>query len=1195
MYLKSLEINGFKSFPDKTVITFGKGITGIVGPNGSGKSNISDAIRWVLGEQSTKTLRGGKMEDVIFAGTPMRKGAGFAEVALTIDNTEHFLKIDYDEVIIARRYYRSGESDYFINKKIVRLKDVNELLMDTGLGRDGYSMIGQGRIDEVLSVKSGERRDMFEEAAGISKFKYRKEESERKLAATDDNLVRINDIIAEVESRYAPLEKKAEKAKSYLIYRDELRGMEISLWVDDLRESRMKSEKAEKDYHIAAFALEEARIASEKAYEASEKTAEAMKAVEIEEEEKRAVIRAAEESRSVTAGRLSSLETALRMTRENAERAEHDISEAEMRRDQIQKTIEEQDRKLSELEKEKARIADRSTALCERLRELTESTDARDARAALLENRAMEAHLGEASHRAALEAILGEEQSLRERRAQIEADAARVSAAYEAQKAALEKSRGEIEEAKNRLTSLQNLAAGFRLRYDARKGKADEAKAGLDKALAERNAAMSRRNLLTDMQRDYEGFNQAVRACMREKRRGTLTGIHGTVTELSRTEKRFTVAIETALGGALQHIVTDNEESAKRAIRYLKDNGAGRATFLPMTAIKPYRLNEQGLEREPGFVGIASELVSYDEKYKDIFSNLLSRTVVCEDIDAAVRLARSRGYRFRVVTLDGQLVNQGGSLTGGSLARSGGILSRAGEIEELGEKIKKCDQVIESLTGTYKKLSTDLDAVAYQIEITENDIRKNQDVLLEEETRASSEERLLAAIGEQIARAEAETADLERGEKDVRQRKAAEIKAADEAAAAAQEAEKQAALLADASTGSSGEASRISEELSSLSEAAAAAEASKDALLRGRENFMHILESAVEAYNAANAVLKEHLGEIEAKKQEKAALDEMKAREDEKLAEENAALAALGEKRLTLEGKRHKFDKAAREKNEQIIELEKECARLEMRKNAFSEEENRVMQNLWDNYELTIGEAEEMVGEGRLEERSRIASRVTELRGKIRALGEIDVGSIEEFQTVSARYAELTTQRGDIEKSKEELIAMIADITREMSALFTEQFALLNTYFNESFVEIFGGGSAELRLDDPSDVLTSGIEIVVKLPGKNLRTISLLSGGEKAFVAIALYFAILKTRPTPFCVLDEIEAALDDANVYRFARYMRKLTEKTQFIVITHRRGTMENADILYGVTMQETGVSKLLIMNMLSIEAWAEEEGGEA
>ncbi|MCQ2447271.1 MAG: AAA family ATPase, partial [Clostridia bacterium] len=485
MYLKSLEITGFKSFPDKTLIEFGKGITGIVGPNGSGKSNISDAIRWVLGEQSTKTLRGGKMEDVIFAGTPMRKGASFAEVALTIDNSEHFLKIDYDEVIIARRYYRSGESDYFINKKIVRLKDVNELLMDTGLGRDGYSMIGQGRIDEVLSVKSGERRDMFEEAAGISKFKYRKEESERKLAATDDNLVRINDIISEVEARYAPLEKKAEKAKNYLIYRDELRGMEIGLWVDDLREARIRSEKAEKDYNLASFSLEEARIASEKAYESSEKTAEAMKEVEIEEENKRGDIRLLEEQRAGTASDLSALETAIRMTGENVERTRRDIAEAESRRDQIEKTILEQEEKLRSLEKEKESNAGRSAALYERLHELTASADAKDARVALLESEAMEAHRDETAHNTSLDAIRNELASLEERTAQIATYTARVHEAYATQKSAVEAGQKEINEAKTRLPELQNLASAFRLRYQSRKGRADEMKARLDKAMSD--------------------------------------------------------------------------------------------------------------------------------------------------------------------------------------------------------------------------------------------------------------------------------------------------------------------------------------------------------------------------------------------------------------------------------------------------------------------------------------------------------------------------------------------------------------------------------------------------------------------------------------------------------------------------------------------------------------------------------------
>ncbi|MBR0143334.1 MAG: chromosome segregation protein SMC [Clostridia bacterium] len=1192
MYLKSLEISGFKSFPDKTEIKFGKGITSIVGPNGSGKSNISDAIRWVLGEQSTKTLRGSRMEDVIFSGTPIRKGSGYAEVALTIDNSEHYLPVDYDEVIIARRYYRSGESDYFINRKIVRLKDVNELLMNTGLGRDGYSMIGQGRIDEVLSVRSADRRGMFEEAAGISKYKYRKEETEKKLSATDENLVRINDIIAEVEGRYAPLEKKAEKARSYLLLRDELRGLEIGLWADDLREIREKSAKNEKDYNLASFQLEEARIASDKAYAAAESIAEEMRLLSVEEEAKRAEIRTLEAERAEFAGELSSLETAIRLTKENVERVRSELASGRDRRAEIEKAIAEQEEKIAAAAGEKETLTGKAAEKRAELDRIAAASDAKDAHTASLRADAVEKRLAASVHRSASEAAERDARAAAERREALGTERARISEALDEQKTRTAESEEKIRGAKEELEELTNLLSGYRLRYESRKKKADASKEKLDRAAEERNAAVSRRNLLADMQRDYEGFNQAVRALMREKRRGTVGGIHGTVAELSHTEKTYAVALETALGGALQNIVTDDEESAKRAIRYLQSANAGRATFLPLTAIRPYRLNETGLERETGYIGVASDLLRTEKRYESIVSNLLGRTVVADNIDDAVRMARSRGYRFRVVTLDGQLVNQGGSLTGGSLARSGGILSRANELEELEKKIEESRSLIDTLTEEYKKAAKELDGLSYQIEAGEEDVRKNKNVLLEEETRIESEKKLLAALEERVDGADREIAELSGREKERLADREREEKLAAESLAEAERIEKEAEKLQSELSDTGSEAGAIASELAAISEKIAALEASAAELQNGKTDLERILAGAADAVAGQEKLFDEAAGSIAENEEKRASVLVRMEEKDGEIEKENESLRLLGETRLGREAERSKAEKTAREKNDEIVELEKECQRLEMRRTNLAEDEDRITRNLWENYEMTPAEADKTIGGARLPEKSKVGSRVGELRGRIRALGEIDVGAIDEFKEVKARFEELTAQRSDIEKSKEELVAMIEDVTGEMRRLFEENFRLLNEYFNESFVEIFGGGSAALVLDDPNELLTSGIEIVVKLPGKNLRTISLLSGGEKAFVAIALYFAILKTRPTPFCVLDEIEAALDDTNVYRFARYMRKLSEKTQFIVITHRRGTMEESDILYGVTMQEAGVSKLLIMDMAKLGDWDEEKG---
>ncbi|MBO4406557.1 MAG: chromosome segregation protein SMC, partial [Clostridia bacterium] len=805
---------------------------------------------------------------------------------------------------------------------------------------------------------------------------------------------------------------------------------------------------------------------------------------------------------------------------------------------------------------------------------------------------AVEERLAASRHQTESEAAGREAEDAAGRRTSFLEEREKIAGAVEEQKARLAESEEKIRAAKEEMEELDNLLAGFRLRYESRRKRADAAKEKLDKAVEDRNAAISRRNLLSDMQRDYEGFTQAVRALMREKRRGALGGIHGTVAELSSADKAYTTALETALGGALQNIVTDDEDSAKDAIRYLKNANAGRATFLPLTAIKPSRLTETGLEKEPGFVGIASELLKTDKLYENIVSNLLGRTVVAETIDDAVRMAKKRSYRFRVVTLDGQLVNQGGSLTGGSLVRSAGILSRAGELEELARKIEEGRKTIDDLTEEFKKASRELDGLSYQIEAGETDVRKNKDVLLEEETRVESEKKLLSTLTERLENADVEIAELEKKEKDGLRSQAEEKRLAGECAKRAEEKEKEADRLRDEFTDSDSEAAKIAEELAAVSEKIAALEASGAELESGKRDLERILESASDAVLNQEKLFGEAGEEIarsEEKKKELLALREAKDGEIEKA---NEDLRLLGEERLRKEADRNRAEKLAREKNDEIVDLEKECARLEMRGASLAEDEDRITASLWENYELTPAEAEKTVGGERLPEKAKVSARVTELRGKIRALGEIDVGAIEEYKEVKARFEELSAQRSDIEKSKEELVAMIEEVTGEMIRLFEENFRLLNTYFNESFVEIFGGGSASLQLDDPNDLLTSGIEIVVKLPGKNLRTISLLSGGEKAFVAIALYFAILKTRPTPFCVLDEIEAALDDTNVYRFARYMRKLAEKTQFIVITHRRGTMEESDILYGVTMQEAGVSKLLIMDMSQIQDWNEEKG---
>jgi len=1190
VYLKTLEITGFKSFPDKTVIAFGEGITSIVGPNGSGKSNISDAIRWVLGEQSTRTLRGNKMEDVIFAGTALRKGAGFAEVALTIDNTARILKIEYDLVTIARRYYRSGESDYFINKKLVRLKDVNELLMDTGLGRDGYSMIGQGRIDEVLSLKSTDRRDMFEEAAGISKFKYRKEEAERKLAATDENMVRVLDILSEVEGRCGPLEKKAEKARNFLLLRDELRGLEINLWVDSLRDMTERQNKTRRDFNLSAFALEEARLASEKAYRFAEESREAMREVSVKEEENRTGLQILEEEAAQVESRRSAVETEIRLTRESAERLESDLNAGSGRSSEIEESIQNRSQKASELEEEKKSIAEERQGCMKELEALRVSADESDARVLSLRTQALSLRSDAGEYRMAAAGKESQKRTLEERLTAIESDRARIIGAVDAQTEVVRGSEEDLQKIEKELTTLGNLEKGYRMRFQSRNTRAEELAERLNTAIQNRDKAVSRRNLLNDMQRDYEGFKQAVRAVMREKGRGTLPGVRGTVAELSRTEARFTLAIETALGGALQDIVVEDEETAKKGIRFLQRTNSGRATFRIMTAIHPYPFKEMGLEKEYGFLGIASELIKCEDQYEHIFRDLLGHTVICEDLDSAVALAKRRSYRFRIVTLDGQEVNRGGSLTGGSALRSQGILSRANELEELQEKIKICEGEIGKLSEEKKEADRSLDQVKYELETVEADLQKAREAGAEVGARTTAEKKLLETLTEQNARAEEEKEQIREALKTAEKERVSAVEQAEKLEKEASETEEQAEKQVRENAGAGDRSREITGKFNTLSENLAAKQAELDTIYHSLEELKRILESARMALQEQKDTLETYQNRIaEGRNTLEALVEELKTYDERRNAFREKQ-KELVQKRLGLEEKSNGFEKDAREKNEAIVELEKETQRLELRLTSLQEEEERLIKALWDQYELSLPEAEAIAGKERLTEKASVQTKVEELRRRIRALGEIDIGSIEEYQEIKTRFEELTAQKNDIEKSRKELTDMITEITGEMSAVFSEQFALLNDYFNQSFSDIFGGGSAELRMDDPSEVLTSGIEIVCKLPGKNLRSISLLSGGEKAFVAIALYFAILKLRPTPFCVLDEIEAALDDGNVVRFARYMRKLSDKTQFITITHRRGTMEESDILYGVTMQESGVSKLLIMDMSEIKNWDED-----
>ena len=1179
MYLKALEIQGFKSFPDKTVLNFGEDITAIVGPNGSGKSNISDAILWVMGEQSSRSLRGGKMEDVIFGGTEKRGQMGFAQVTLVIDNTEHIFNRDENEVAVTRRYYRSGESEYYINRQTVRLKDISELFMDTGMGREGYSIIGQGKIDEILSVKSGERREIFEEAAGISKFRHRKEEAERKMERTEENLVRINDKIAELELQVGPLREQSEKAKKFLLLRDELRVLEISVWLTNLEALKAAARKLEADYAAAQEELTAANAAVEAQYAAAERFSDAVRENDLRAEELRGGVTGLEERIGEKEAEIAVLKTSHAHNEENILRVEEELRQQEGRAGGLEEKIEAHRRRLAEIDGSAAELQEALEALlcsaraaAEKAAGAGEEADALAAKEALAVGAAADAR----AERSALEASLRE---MDERTAAVqgERETAETQLGDAGEKA--KQTRRALEDAEEEAAAVRNVIEGHTLKMQQRRARSEQAEQKKLQTTMELGAMDSRIRLLTDMEKEYEGFNKAVRTAMQAAERGALRGVRGTVAGLMETERQYAVAVEIALGPALQNIVVEREEDAKSAIALLKQRDAGRATFLPLSAIRGDELRESGLEGERGYVGLASSLIRFDEPYRDVFLFLLGRTAVCEDLDAGIAMSRKYQRRFRIVTLDGQVINRGGSMTGGSVNERSGILSRAGELRELTGKRQTLADALAAAETEAAEAKRELTKAEYELSTAEGQRRSAEDAVLKLQGEKNHYELLLSAMRENLTALAGEAETLSARAAGARERmsgaeeriRAQDALAAEHRAAAESRRSGQNELLGEGAD----LASRVAEK-----KAEAAALAAERSATDGALGNLTALRSDMAGDRSSREALAESYRVKNRELEEKAAAlsDEAAALRAEAQALRER-LAAVGEEKLRLEQERNANDRRSRELNEQLLSVERNASQLEQKRATSALEEKAVLDKLWEHYELSHSAAMELRVE--LESLPKAGRRIGELKREIGALGNVNVGAIEEFERVNTRYTYLTGQRDDVERSREELSGIIEGITREMTAIFGEQFALLRESFQETFAELFGGGKATLELEDPEDILGCGIEIKAQPPGKALKTISLLSGGEKAFVAIALYFSILKVHPTPFCVMDEIEAALDEPNVIRVAKYMRKIAGRTQFVVITHRRGTMEEADVLYGVTMQERGVSKILTINM--------------
>ena len=1181
MRLKELEIQGFKSFPDKTKITIGEGITGVVGPNGSGKSNISDSIRWVLGETSSKQLRGtGKMEDVIFGGTQSRGAMGFASVALTIDNSDHGLDMDADEVTIGRRYYRSGESEYSINGQNVRLKDVYELLLDTGIGRDGYAIVGQGRIAEIVGAKSAERREIFEEASGIAKYRYRKNEAERRLAAAEGNLERLRDILGELERRVGPLKRDSEKAQQFLELSEKRKGLEITLWVDAIRRANDALRDQQRRYEAAQADYDRLSRQLDAFDEQSAALREEAQQLMLTVEQANTDIRTITEANAGSESEIAVLKNESEHSRFRIDEATGELERAGQGRQSIETEAAGHKAAIEKLHGEVAALDARVAELRAELRALEEKAaasgqrrDVIDAAIARLQDTATAAKVRAASAQSAKEAAAQRLDEAKQQAVELENSAA----AAEEEKRRAERRLKDAEEA---VTRNDNIKAGLKLKLESRRRQQAEAADALQKADKERSNTSQRIHILEDLERNMDGYQQSVKAVMRAAAGRRLRGIIGPVAGILTVEKGYETAIETALGFALQNIVVEDQGCARAAIGFLKDERAGRATFLPLDTVQGSRFTG----RLTGTAEVAADLVKCDPRYQHIIDNLLGRIIVVEDLSEASTVAKNLGYRNRIVTLDGQVINAGGSFTGGSTARSVGVFSRKQELDELRTRLVKLEKKRADAEKELEARKAEVDNLTAQLSGAEAEGMNASS----ERLRASLElDRLTAAVAQHEENTRSLAAEIEAQQAAVTQNETACAEA--EAAQGKAEAELNTynAELAELgeSTGSlTAERERITNELSENQMQRLANEKDiglHEAALEGLQSRTGEAEARARELNAAIEAAK---AKIEANALKIAEIERTRGENKEKIAAAEETIRTANAARMEKEAAVARLGQENRALTDERERMSGEMARLAERRTAAENELNDTNTKLWEEYQLTAGEAKELCVE--FESLTELRRSVAEVRGKIRGLGNVNVGAIEEYKEVKERYDFLKAQVTDVEKAKSELTRMIAELCSEMEELFTTSFKQINTHFQQIFKELFGGGHARLYLSDESNVLESGIEIEVSPPGKVIKNLSALSGGEQALVAISIYFAILNVNPAPFCFLDEIEAALDDVNVARYAQYLRRMTDHTQFIVITHRRGTMEAADVLYGVTMQEDGVSKILRLDLDKVSA---------
>ncbi len=1182
MYLKSIEIHGFKSFANRIKLDFHNGITGIVGPNGSGKSNVADAVRWVLGEQRARQLRGGSMQDVIFSGTELRKPLGFAYVAITLDNSDHALSIDFEEVTVSRRLYRSGESEYMINNSPCRLKDINELFYDTGIGKEGYSIIGQGQIDQILSSKPEDRRNLFDEAAGIVKFKLRKETAIKKLEDEKLNLTRITDILSELEKQLEPLEKQSEIAKVYLKNKERLKTLDVNIFLMDNERLKGLLQEADEKLSIAAKDLEDVGTKYDQARIDYDEAQARLDEIEIEIEEARNEMTSSSVLKEKLEGQLALLKEQIRSVTAGSQHfevrkaeIEAEIAKANEEKEKVLSTKTGVDEEVAGLEEKKKAAADKYNEIQDREQELNRQIEESNAKI-----------LNTINERANIKSRQSSLSTMKEqisiRKAELTSKLVQASSDEEKKEARMKELRDIFEAVNEEIRTLSDEQKSGEDRLAAIK----EILTGSDEKIREaRNIAMqqkSKLDALANLTERYEGYGGAVKRVMEQKDHNP--GVIGVVADIIKTDKKYETAIETALGGSIQNVVTKDEATAKKMIAYLKETKGGRATFLPLTALKNQQefRNKEALN-EKGAIGLADGLVKIEDEYRPVAANLLGRVLVVDNVDNATKIAAKYNYSIRMVTLEGELLMPGGAISGGAFKNSSNLLGRRREMDDLEKEVKekleearKLEEEVANVRQERNTLRASLETTRLKLQnkfIEQNTARLN---VVREEEKQKEEATSFESLKNENLDIENQVADIEKQENETKAKLEESLQIEKDCQAKVEEYTSELSELSKSEEAAASEVSKWEMEIAKVSQR----------LEFQQENLSRIDEEIATRQKDLDEVV-EH---IESSKSE---LEQKNADIEEITKTMEASVTSSKENKEKLEKIQHTREEISlKQKNffevrEKLAEakssLDREVNRLSTQKEKLDSQIEGLINYMWDEYEITLTAASQM-RDPELTDASSMKKEIGQLKNAIRDLGDVNVNAIEDYKNVSERYTFLKTQHDDLVAAEEQLRVIIADLDESMRTQFKQQFKLISEQFDKVFKEMFGGGHGTLEIDESVDILEAGIKIIAQPPGKKLVNMNMMSGGEKALTAIALLFAIQNLKPSPFCLLDEIEAALDENNVVRFAKYLHKLKD-TQFIVITHRRGTMESADRLYGITMQEKGVSALVSVNLIDKE----------